>query len=99
MTLRSWPFSGSATRTRVVLEPMSMAAQSMFTIFPDATDEPGIATCLITDPSQRLDREFTICRDFRPSLSAMHVLPTVLPSLRRTRRGSSGGRLDPEALG
>jgi sugar phosphate isomerase/epimerase len=29
----------------------------------------------------------------------MHVMPTVLPSLRRGRRGSSDGRLDPDALG
>ena len=31
MTLRSWPSTGSATSTRVVLEPMSIAAQSTHT--------------------------------------------------------------------
>ena len=29
----------------------------------------------------------------------MHVMPTVLPSLRRGRRGSGPGQLDPEAIG
>ena len=40
ITLRSWPFSGSATSTRVVFEPMSIAAQSIAGIVPEGADVP-----------------------------------------------------------
>ena len=58
---------------------------------------PAGCAPLVTQASQRLDREFTICRVFLPTVFVMHVMPTVLPSLRRGRRGNAPAQLDPEA--
>jgi sugar phosphate isomerase/epimerase len=59
---------------------------------------PTLVAAPITGTSQAVDPNFTICRGFTRTVVVMHVMPTVLPTLRRGRSGSLPPHLDRDSL-
>src|SRR5918994_78362 len=102
MTVRSCPFFGSATNTRVVLDPMSMAAHSIEG-GRHLGRTPGSRWATPTGVAVRLERPLRSRRardhapPLRPSLSSESHY--VSEWFRRGGRGGSGGFPWPDARG